>query len=96
MGGIGEKHLKQIWHVYLVLIYLGLRWKRFQNNYLKAAKNRRLNQKMREIRKRKATKLTPKKFPFQNMQWKWILERQEPVDAICLLSLHFEILVTKK
>ena len=35
-------------------------------------------------------------FHFRNKHWKRTLEQQQPVGAICILSLHFEILVTKK
>ena len=62
-------------------------------------KNRRLNQKKRKIRKRKATKPAQKRFRvsfrFPNKQWKWALKRQRSVDVICILNLPFEILITQ-
>ena len=68
MRGIGEKHLKQIWHVLLIIKVSGSSLKAFSEQRLKAVKlchndkNRQLNQEKREIRKTKATKPTRKKF----------------------------------
>ena len=34
--------------------------------------------------------------PIRKKQRKWTLEQQQYVDIICIMTLHFEILVSKK